>query len=490
MKVLLVKPYPELKVAKQLQKSFLHLEPLELEIVAAGVPVDDDVIILDLSVEQDPLKAFELCLDEYQPDLVGFSGYSTTFHIVKELAVQAKRKLENLTVVVGGIHATLLPQDYNIPEIDYVVRGEGANALERIIKSIKAGLVLHDEYILNTKSSQYLEAAMQNPPAYAAVEDIPLPRRELVDRSKYFCVWTHSDERKLDTMFPTVASLRTSLGCPFSCSFCVIHHVMNRKYLQRDPEEVVDEIAKLAEDYIYFVDDEMFINVERVKKIAELLKERGVSKKYISWARSDTIVAHPDIFELWKEVGLDVVYVGLESMDEEKLKEYDKKAGVETNKKAIEILRDLDITLHAAFIVHPDFTKDDFRRLEREVKNLCPAEVTFTVLSPSPGTPYWHENKDRFICDPFKNYDCMHTVLPTKLSLQKFYQHFGRLTAIALRANPMRINKIRIPFKDFIRAIFGGTKYIFSLYTIYKDYPAKMWLKSGDQLLELAKESE
>jgi len=98
------------------------------------------------------------------------------------------------------------------------------------------------------------------------------------------------------------------------------------------------------------------------------------------------------------------------------------------------------------------------------------AEITFTVLSPSPGTQFWQENKDRFICDPYRFYDCMHSILPVKMPLQRFYQHFGRLTQLALRANPLRVNKIRVPFKDFIRAIVGGTRYIFALYTIYKDY--------------------
>lgn len=485
MKVLLVKPYPELKVANQLQKSFLHLEPLELEIVAAGVPNDDDVKILDLSVEDNPIVEFETILNEYCPDIVGFSGYSTTFHIVKNLAAQTKRMLPEATIVVGGIHATLLPADYHVAQIDYVVRGEGATALSKIIKELKLGNEIHDEYVLNTKSPMYLENAKKSPPAYVSVEDIPLPRRDLVDRSKYFCVWTHSDTNSLESMFPRVASLRTSLGCPFSCSFCVIHHVMNKKYLQRDPEDVVNEIAGLKEDYVYFVDDEMFINVERVKRIAELLKERGINKKYISWARSDTIVKHPEIFKLWKEVGLDVVYVGLESMDEEKLKEYDKRTGIETNRKAISVLRELKIMLHAAFIVHPDFTESDFKRLEKEVIKLSPAEVTFTVLSPSPGTDYWYENKNNFICDPFKNYDCMHTVLPTRLPLRKFYQHFGRLSAIALRFNPLRLNKTKVPFRDFLRAIVAGTKYIFSLYLIYKDYPPKLWLSAGDEQLGL-----
>ncbi len=173
---------------------------------------------------------------------------------------------------------------------------------------------------------------------------------------------------------------------------------------------------------------------------------------------------------LMKEAGLDVVYVGLESVDEFRLTEYAKRTSIDTNRKAVKILKDLGIMLHAAFIVHPDFEADDFRRLEAEIKRISPAEITFTVLSPSPGTKFWSDNKDKFICDPYRFYDCMHTILPARLPLRRFYQHFGRLNSLALRANPLRMQGIRVPFRDFLRAVFCGTRYIFSLYSIYKDY--------------------
>ena len=230
----------------------------------------------------------------------------------------------------------------------------------------------------------------------------------------------------------------------------------------------------------------MFINIKRVTEIAKLLKKRKIDKHYISWARSDTIVKHPEVFKLWKEVGLNVVYVGLESMDRERLEEYNKRTGYETNKKAVKILKDCGITLHAAFIVHPDFNKEDFKRLERDVSDLCPAEVTFTVLSPSPGTDLFNKYKDRLICDPFKYYDCMHTIIPTSMTLKRFYQHFGRLYSLALRSNPLRVNRVRVNLRDLSRAIFMGTKYVSSLYNIYRDYPETMHLQNKNRLLHTA----
>ena len=475
MRILLVKPHPELLVSRSLQEGFLHLEPLELEIVAGGVPRSEEVKILDLSLKRrNPFLIFKNTLKEWKPDLIGFSGYSTNVSVIKRLAVLAKETSPQVIIMVGGIHATLLPQDYAVAGIDLIVRGEGGTLLSELIRRYKNKEALFfGDAVLSPSDPEFNSKAILPPPKYPEASEIPLPRRDLVERKRYFCVWTSSDTNRLDSLFPQVASMRTSVGCAFSCSFCVIPHLMHGRYIKRAPSDVVNEIARLGENYIYFLDDEMFIDVERCKKIAELLIERGIHKKYISWARSDTIVKNPEVFKLWKEAGLSTLYVGLESMDEARLTEYKKRLGAKTNRKAIEILKKLDITFHAAFIVHPDFSTDDFRRLEKEVLALCPAEVTFTVLSPSPGTPYWHENKDKFICDPYKYYDCMHTILPTKLSLRRFYQHFARLTNLALRANPLRVNKIRVPLKDFLRAIHAGTKYIISLQLIYKDYFSK-----------------
>jgi radical SAM superfamily enzyme YgiQ (UPF0313 family) len=157
-------------------------------------------------------------------------------------------------------------------------------------------------------------------------------------------------------------------------------------------------------------------------------------------------------------------------MDASRLNEYNKRTDVETNRKAVQLLRELGITLHAAFVVHPDFSVEDFCRLEKEVMQVCPAEVSFTVFAPSPGTPLWHQHKHEFICDPYRFYDCMHTILPTRLPLKQFYQHFGRLASVGLRGNPLAANRVRVPFREFVRAIVMGTKYVFSLRGIYRDY--------------------
>ena len=477
MRILLVKPHAELLVPIRLQEGFLHLEPLELEIVAGGLGPEEEIKILDLGLlkNRNQFAVFEKTLKLWQPDLVGFTGYSINLSVIKKLAQITKSLNPKIITVVGGIHATLLPKDFTKSQIDIIVRGEGGLVLRKILQRFKEGKPLFfDNLALSPQDPDFRAKAELAPPDYPEIDKIPLPRRDLVERSRYFCVWTSSDTGRLKTLFPQVASLRTSIGCAFSCSFCVIPHLMQRRYLQRQALDVVNELEALKEKHIYFLDDEMFLNSQRCQKIAELIISRGIKKEYSSWSRSDTIVKHPELFKLWKQAGLSTVFVGLESMDEDKLLEYKKLLPPETNRKAIAILKEIGITLHAAFIVHQDFNEKDFKRLEKETLALCPAEVTFTVLSPSPGTSFWNENKLKFICDPYYYYDCMHTILPTtRLPLKKFYKHFAHLTELALRANPLRVNKIKVPFGDFIRAIVRGTKYIIALQLIYRDYLPK-----------------
>ncbi len=471
MRVLLVKPYPPIALSKLLMDFFLHLEPLELEIVAGGVPPEDEVVILDLSFEKKPFEAFGKKLLEMKPDIVGYTGFSSQAALVRELAAFAKKQLPTIINVVGGIHATVIPSDYAAEGIDIIIRGEGGTAFRELVGRFKKGLPLFfGEAVLSPKDPAFAEKAALLPPKYPNIEDIPKPRRDLVDRSKYFIVWTSNTEKNLKTIFPRTATIRTSYGCPFNCSFCVVHHIMRGQYLQRTPEDVVDEIGKLQEEHIYFVDDENFINNDRMTKIATLLIERGIKKKYVSWARSDTIVRHPEVFKLWKQAGLSMVYVGLEAMTGERLAKLNKRTTVETNTKAVAILRDLGITLHASFMLDPDFGEEEFEALKTEVKKICPAEITFTVFSPSPGTELWQKHKNDFIKDPYVYYDCMHTILPTRLPIRRFYQHFSDLYAMVFKANPLRLSKIKYPLRELVTVIYRGIKYVISLKQLYREY--------------------
>jgi radical SAM superfamily enzyme YgiQ (UPF0313 family) len=477
MKILLVRPPLSLRIARAFH-SFLHLEPLELEIVAGGIDPAHPARILDLTLSRRPEAELLDALRAFAPDAIGFGGYSNQAAHVKTLAAAAKTARPDVKIVVGGVHATILPMDFHLPgRIDYVVRGEGATALRRLIAHWTDGTpVPTDSGILPTGSPGFEAAAAEPPPELPEYDQVPWPRRDLVDRSRYFCVWAGATHERVPTVFPRVATLRTSTGCPHRCAFCVVHHLARGKYLRRTPEDVVNEIAAVPEDHIYFVDDEMFIDSARTEAIARLLIARKIRKHYISWARSDTICKHPELFRLWRQAGLEVLYVGLESMERKNLTDYNKGVDPEVNRKAVQILRDLDIILHAALMVNPDFTAEDFLAVRRTIREISPAEISFTVFSPPPGTPLWHKHEQEFICpDPCAFYDCMHTILPTKLPLNTFYRYFSLLYLFGFRRNPWRVRHIRAPFRDLVRMFVSGAQCGYALRTIYKDYDKSRW---------------
>lgn len=473
MKILLIRPPTTLKVAQRLQ-SFLNLEPLALEIVAGGVPAPHEVRILDFACIKNAEAELVRTLSEYRPDVIGFTAYSNQAASIKCLAALAKSRLPNVFSMVGGIHATIAADDLRLPgTFDLVVRGEGGVAMRELIGCLeRKEPVPESPVFLPTSSPNFAALAASPPPELPPYEQVPVPRRDLVDRARYHCVWHGRPGERLPTLFPRTAAARTSVGCPYRCSFCVVHFLAHGKYLRRTPEDVVNELATIPEEHVYFVDDEMFIDTKRAMAIARLLIERGVRKKYVSWARADTIVKHRDMFALWKQAGLSLVYVGLESMESENLADYNKALSPEVNKQAIAILQELSIGLHASLMVNPDFTKADFEKVHRAIKAVAPAELSFTVFSPPPGTDIWKKHRAEFCCpDPHAFYDGMHTLLPTRMPLKKFYRSFAFLWLLAARHNPLVRTGVKIPIKDWARFLCYGFLYGFSLQHIYLDYP-------------------
>ena len=102
MKYLLVKPSLPLKVARCLH-ALLHLEPLELEIVAGGIDRKHESEILDLSLSRKPEKDFICALRRFSPDVIGFTAYSNQAKNVLELAKLAKQELDDV-INMGGVH--------------------------------------------------------------------------------------------------------------------------------------------------------------------------------------------------------------------------------------------------------------------------------------------------------------------------------------------------------------------------------------------------
>lgn len=385
---------------------YLH-EPLALEYVGAGVSTRHRVKLLDMRLEKD----LSTVLRDFKPEIVGLGGYTLHVSNIKKVSRIIKEFDPRILVVVGGHHATILPHDFQVPGIDIVVIGEGVFTFREIVDHFESkrnfssirGIAVNDGGRLT----------FTEPKEYPNLDDIPFPDRSLTQhlRHLYFSEW-----------FQPVASLRTSKGCAFQCNFCSLWKESKRNYLTRAPGALVEELKGIAESFVFFADDETFLDIKRMERFADLIAQEGIKKEYFMYARSDTVVRHPRLFEKWRDIGLVRVLIGLESHREKDLQRYNKKTTLEMNEEAVKILHRLGVSIYAAFIVNPDFEERDFDDLSKYVRNFGLETPYFSVLTPLPGSELFEQSKGLETIGDYDLFDFCHAVLPTRLPLERFYR--------------------------------------------------------------------
>src|SRR5262249_24957680 len=152
----------------------------------------------------------EPLIHEWKPDVVGVTGYS--MHVLRNLDVCATVKsiAPGCHTVVGGHHATLLPEDFFEPAVDHVVVGEGTSPFGTLLARLAVGAPGSDIPAVWTRGPDGVFRS-GGPPGEVDLARMPRPDRTLTvgDRDKYFIDW----------MRP-IALVRTTVGCPYRCSFC------------------------------------------------------------------------------------------------------------------------------------------------------------------------------------------------------------------------------------------------------------------------------
>lgn len=350
-------------------------EPLALEYLGASAKLDShEVRILDLRLHPGGLDA---TLRQFVPDVVGVTGYSMHVLSMLRLCASCKCLLPECVTMVGGHHATLMPEDFFEPQVDYIVCGEGVAPLRQLLRYLeKGGPVPEIPGVWSQRRGMFMSGGE---PEKFSVDNLPLPDRTLTagDRDSYFIDW----------MKP-IALVRTSVGCPYRCNFCSLWKIMDGRYYKRDVERVVEEIALLREDCVFLVDDEAFINERRMHALAVGLKGAGVKKRYFAYCRIDTLLRQLDLMQLWRDIGLERLFIGIEAPSQKGLDEYNKKIKLVQVENGLRGARELGIQVFGGFVVNTNYTRCDFKLLRRFIEHQRIDYPSFTIFTPLPGTKF------------------------------------------------------------------------------------------------------
>lgn len=463
MRVLLVRPpVPRHTVGL---KHIMICEPLELEYVAAGLGPEHEVEIVDLILE----RGLEARIRRFRPDVVGTSSYINGVNEVKKICRAAKRWNPACRTVVGGVHASRAPEDFADPAVDVIVPGDGTTAIAEIMAAFEAGTPLADVPGLVLPQPDGSVAKTPERKYYMPPPDsLPFPRRELV---------AHLRHRYYYLFHQPVATMKTTWGCWFRCNFCYTWQITDGVPFSRSPESIADELETIDCDDVYIVDDIFLINPKRLRRLADLLRARGIQKRYLVYARADFLAQHEEIVAEWAGLGLAAVIIGLEAATDPELDAMNKECSVDFNRRAIEVLRRHGVDTYGSLIPHPDYTEADWANLQRFIDETGLYYLNISPLTPLPGTDLWDEYKDRVIVprEAHGLWDLSHAVLPTRMPLKKFYRAllgvYVRSTLDLRRANRLTL-RTRPPVwsRTYLRLWRGAFSIFLQFLTIHRHH--------------------
>ncbi len=441
MNILLVRPNTP-KDSINLQ-SFMICEPLELEYVASALLNENHhVDLVDMLLEKKPLNYF---LKQKEYDMVCFTAYITTVGMVKNYASIVKKYNPNIKTVVGGVHAEVVPTDFVDENIDYILWANGVMTLLELVKNYPN--IKKDQILGLYRGEGSIKPAIIN-------GNLLKPNREITAkyRNNYNYIFHNN-----------CATIKTSYGCPFKCSFCFCTQVCD--YSVRRLEDVLDELESIKEDNVFIVDDDFLVSKERIKAFCDGLDRRNIKKHYIAFGRADFIAVNEEVMIMLKEHGFDAFFVGIESFKKEELNSFSKKTSVEINIAAVDVLERNGIQCYSGLIVGEDWVKDDFDTLINYLNSFKYPMVNIQPITPMPGTPlfenYKYEIKEKR--DNYAHWDMAHVVYePLKMSKRKYYYHIVRAYLKTVASKKMRkYIKERYGISIYRRVRSGATKIFF-----------------------------
>ena len=139
------------------------------------------------------------------------------------------------------------------------------------------------------------------------------------------------------------------------------------------------------------------------------------------------VVRAPHLLKRWQEVGLRAVVIGFEEIEDQALGSMNKANNQANNREAIRILHDLGLTIVGDFIIAPDYTEDQFDRLDEFVREQQIELPMYTVLTPLPGTGLYERMKSGINNHNLDYYTLTNAVVPTRLEEKLFYQRYAAL---------------------------------------------------------------
>lgn len=363
-------------------KKPIRYAPLTLTTLASLIPleINAEVEIIDEGVEEIP--------NDFQADLVGITAI--TGAVMRAYAIADNIRKKGITVVLGGVHTTLMPQEA-MQHADSVVTGFAEESWPQLLC----------DFLTNKMKKLYTQS-----PNLSLV-NLPIPRRDLFKhRAKGFV---------------STDTIQATRGCINCCDFCIVPVAWGRRMYLRPVKDVIEELQQIESKNILFVDVSPIEDKKYAKELYSAmipLRKRWVSPMTIDLADDE------ELLQIAVKSGCSGLLIGFESVSQASLKRMGKAINyVDKYKIQVKKLHDNGIAIQACFVFGSD-TDDKivFEKTVDFVNKLNLDLPRYTVYTPFPGTPIFQrlEREGRIIEHNWSFYDAQHVVFrPALMSPEK-----------------------------------------------------------------------
>jgi radical SAM superfamily enzyme YgiQ (UPF0313 family) len=372
-----------------------YVMPLALGYLKSNLGNKHDTRIIDCSLNG--IKAdsheFSKILQDFKPDLVCVSCWSSTYKEAVQVLKVAKKLDSNVITVMGGAHATTYSHHIITHEksIDFIFRGEAELSFAKFVEELESGKKNFSQVKGLTYMGQDGFVVQNDMERLTNLDKIKIPDYKAMNLQEYL-----KRGYKLSTTKSRNAPIWVTRGCPYKCQFCSASILNGRIVRMHSIGYVIEWIRYLRDEekinHINIIDDNFTFNLNFAKEFCRSLinAKLGVAMGTPNGIRMQRL--DDELCMLMKKAGWESVIIAPESGSERVLKKMKKDIDPKSIPRVIKMIKNHGLKVHGFFILgYPGETKKD---LEQTLKMLRQYDLDFFTLNnfqPIPGTPVFNE---------------------------------------------------------------------------------------------------
>jgi anaerobic magnesium-protoporphyrin IX monomethyl ester cyclase len=366
-----------------------RLPPIGLVYVAAALEKAGlEVQILDNYLMKKTIDEIKQYVTKVNPRIVGITCGSATYLRCIETAKAIKEVLPHCKIIVGGWHASYMPDSLLAkPEIDYVVMGEGERAIAQLVACILNDNEPTAMEIPGVACSRHGKNIKNAPKFIENMDEIPYPARHLLPLELYDRTIEFLGVRPADVM-------SISRGCVFNCGFCETRKLWGNMCRSFSPQRVIGEIQDLMSKYgtkgLYFINDNFTLRKKETIELCNLMIENKLDLEWVCDTRVDLV--NQELLEVMSKAGCKTIWFGVESASPRILQRIGRNTTPQQVENAFKLCKKNNIKVACSFMLGlPEETLKDMEASLKFAKKLDPDWCQFNIFIAYPDSRLYNE---------------------------------------------------------------------------------------------------